>query len=126
VGDRFTYSRFFQEDFPLLTSLSFERVIGIHCWAPLDLGASGMQPFDFSSSRTVRPCTTCEDRWTGQRRTTWSTVCSSAPHSQAAEEVIPHLCRQEGKRPTPVRNHPGELLMNDQEDRNRKQHVTWT
>ena len=35
-------------------------------------------------------------------RTTWSTVCS-APHSQATEEVIPLLYRQEQKRPTPVR-----------------------
>ena len=31
-----------------------------------------------------------------------STVCF-APHSQAAEEAISHLCRQERKRPTPVR-----------------------
>jgi len=29
--------------------------------------------------------------------------CSSAPHSQDAEEVIPHLYKQEQKRPTPVR-----------------------
>ena len=34
---------------------------------------------------------------------TWSTACLSAPHSQVAEEAIPHLCRQERKRPTPVR-----------------------
>jgi len=33
---------------------------------------------------------------------TWLTVYS-APHSQAAEEAIPHLYRQERKRPTPVR-----------------------
>ena len=32
-----------------------------------------------------------------------STVCSSAPHSYAAEEAIPHLYKQERKRPTPVR-----------------------
>jgi len=38
--------------------------------------------------------------WTVE--TTWSTVCSE-PHSQAAEEAIPHLYRQEPKRPTPVR-----------------------
>ena len=29
-------------------------------------------------------------------------VCSCAPHSQAAEEVIPHLCKQERKRLTSV------------------------
>jgi len=32
-----------------------------------------------------------------------STVCSSAQHSQVAEEDIPHLCKQERKGPTPVR-----------------------
>jgi len=32
---------------------------------------------------------------------TWSTVCS-APHSQAAEEAIPHLYKQQRKRPTQV------------------------
>ena len=36
-------------------------------------------------------------------RKTWSTVCSSPPHSQVAEEAIPHLYKQERKRPTPVR-----------------------
>ena len=35
-------------------------------------------------------------------RTTWSRVCSSAQHSQAAEEAIPHLYKQERKRPTLV------------------------
>ena len=30
-------------------------------------------------------------------------VCSSSPHSQAAEGAMPHLCKQERKRPTPVR-----------------------
>jgi len=31
-------------------------------------------------------------------------VCFSAPHSQAAEEAIPRLYKQERKRPTPVRS----------------------
>jgi len=56
-----------------------------------------------SSSRTVRPCSPWRGRWIGHWRATWSTVCSSAPHSQAAEEVIPHLYKQGRKRPTPVR-----------------------
>jgi len=30
-------------------------------------------------------------------------VCS-APHTQAAEEAMPHLFKQERKRPTPVRS----------------------
>ena len=34
---------------------------------------------------------------------TWSTVCSSAPHSQAAKEAIPYLYEQEKKHPTPMR-----------------------
>jgi len=52
-----------------------------------------------SSSRTVRPCSPWGGRWIGLLRTTWLTVCSSAPHSQAAE-AIPHLYTQEWKRPT--------------------------
>ena len=50
-----------------------------------------------SSSRNVRPC---RGRWIGYWRTTWSTVCFSAPHSQAAEEAIPHMYKQERKRPS--------------------------
>ena len=41
--------------------------------------------------------------WIGHWRTTWSTVCSSAPHSQAGEGAITHLYMQERKPPTPVR-----------------------
>jgi len=36
-------------------------------------------------------------------RQRWSMVWSSVPHSQAAKEAIPHLCKQEQKRQTPVR-----------------------
>jgi len=35
--------------------------------------------------------------------TTCSTVCTSVPHSQAADGDIPHLCKQERKPSTPVR-----------------------
>jgi len=38
-----------------------------------------------SSSRNVRPCASRGDRWIGHWRTTWSTICSSTPHSQAPE-----------------------------------------
>ena len=53
------------------------------------------------SSRTVTLCSPLRVWWIGQWRTTWLTVCS-ALHSQAADEAIPHLYRQERKRPTPV------------------------
>ena len=39
----------------------------------------------------------------GQDVITRSIVCSFAPHSQAAVEVIPHLCVSKQNRPTPVR-----------------------
>ena len=55
-----------------------------------------------SSSKTVRLCSPWRGRWVGHWRTTWPTVCSSAPHSQAAEEAIPHLYKQERKHPTLV------------------------
>ena len=54
-----------------------------------------------SLSSTVRPCSPW-GRWIGHWRTTWPAVCSSAPHSQAAEGAIPHLHKHERKRPTPV------------------------
>ena len=57
-----------------------------------------------SSSRTVRPCCPCGGRWIGQWRTAWSTMCSSAPHSQAAEGAISHLCKLDRKSPTTVRS----------------------
>jgi len=39
----------------------------------------------------------CGGRWIGHWKTTWSAVWSSVPYSQAAEEAIPHLCKQERK-----------------------------
>ena len=54
-----------------------------------------------SSSRSVRPCSPWVGRWIGHWRT-WLTDCSSVPHSQAAE-AIPHLYKQERKRPALVR-----------------------
>jgi len=56
-----------------------------------------------SSTETVRPCSPWGGRWIGHSKTTWSAVCSSAPHWQATEGAIPHLCKQERKRPIPVR-----------------------
>ena len=56
-----------------------------------------------SSSKTVRPRATCGARCIGHAVSTWSAVCSEAPHSQFGEGARPHLCMDEWNRPTPVR-----------------------
>ena len=55
-----------------------------------------------SSSKTVRPCAPCGARCIGHAVSTWSAVCSEAPHSQFGEGARPHLCMDEWNRPTPV------------------------
>ena len=44
------------------------------------------------SSKTVRPRAPCGARCMGHIVSTWSAVCSEAPHSQFGEEARPHLC----------------------------------
>ena len=56
-----------------------------------------------SSSKTVRPRAPCGARCIGHAVSTWSAVCSEAPHSQFGEGARPHLCMDEWNRPTPVR-----------------------
>ena len=56
-----------------------------------------------SSSKTVRPRAPCGARCIGHTVSTWSVVCSEAPHSQFGEGARPHLCMDEWNRPTPVR-----------------------
>ena len=56
-----------------------------------------------SSSKTVRPRPPHGDRCIGHAVSTWSAVCSKAPHSQFGEGAIPHLCMDEWNRPTPRR-----------------------
>ena len=56
-----------------------------------------------SSSKTVRPRAPCGARYMGHAVSTWSAVCSEAPHSQFGEGARPHLCMDEWNRPTPVR-----------------------
>jgi len=60
-------------------SSSFERVVAIHCLAELQLvGAGFEQSFDcliVQNRQAVQSMRSSMD-W----RTTWSTVCSSAPH----------------------------------------------
>ena len=56
-----------------------------------------------SSSKTVRPRAPCGARYIEHAVSTWSAVCSEAPHSQFGEGARPHLCMDEWNRPTPVR-----------------------
>ena len=56
-----------------------------------------------SLSKTVRPRAPCGARCIGHAVSTWSAVCSEAPHSQFGEEARPDLCMDEWNRPTPIR-----------------------
>ena len=56
-----------------------------------------------SSSKTVRPRDLCGARCIGHAVSTWSAVCSEAPHSQFDEGAKPHLCMDEWNRLTPFR-----------------------
>ena len=67
----------------------------IQCLAALDSGAGVEQPFGCLIFQPVRPCSPWGGRWIRHWRTTWSTVCSPAPHSQAAAGAIPHLYKKE-------------------------------
>jgi len=85
------------------SSSPLEPVLSIHCLAALTSVHVLCNYSIVSSSRTLRPSSPWGTRWIGHWRKTWSTVCTSAQHSQVVEEVMPHLCKQERKRPTPVR-----------------------
>jgi len=78
-----------------------------HSLAALDLRAGVEQPFGclIVQNRQAMQSIWRPMDWTLENNIVdgLSTVCSSAPHSQAAEEAIPHLYKQERKRPTPVR-----------------------
>ena len=56
-----------------------------------------------SSFETVRPRAPCGARCIGHAISTWSGICSEAPHSQFGEGARPHLFMDEWNRPTPVR-----------------------
>ena len=62
-----------------------------------------LSKYRVSSSKTVRPRAPCAARCIGHAVSTWSAVCSEAPHSQFGEGARPHLCMDEWNRPTPVR-----------------------
>ena len=88
----------------LQRSSSFESVVVLTTAWPHQISGQVLSIHSIvSSPRTVRSSGPWGGRWIGHWRPTWSTVCFSEPHSQVAEEVIPHLYKQEQKRPTPVR-----------------------
>ena len=68
-----------------------------------DVGSVLLSQHRVSSSKTVRPRAPCGARCIRHAVSTWSAVCSEAPHSQFGEGARPHLCMDEWNRPTPVR-----------------------
>ena len=74
----------------------------LHCLNQM-LAVMSLSQHRVSSSKTVRPRAPCGARCIGNAVSTWSAVCSEAPHSQFGEGARPHLCMDEFNRPTPVR-----------------------
>ena len=67
-----------------------------------DAGSGVLSQHQVSSSKTVRLHAPCGARCIGHAVSTWSAVCSEAPHSQFGEGARPHLCMDEWNCPTPV------------------------
>ena len=82
--------------------LSFYYPRLLHCLDQM-LAVMSLSQHRVSSSKTVRPRAPFGARCIGQAVSTWSAVCSEAPHSQFDEGARPHLCMDEWNRPTPVR-----------------------
>ena len=82
--------------------LSFYYPRLLHCLGQM-LAVMLLSQHRVSSSKTVRPRAPCGARCMGHIVSTWSAVCSEAPHSQFGEGARPHLCMDEWNRPTPVR-----------------------
>ena len=74
----------------------------LHCRDQM-LAVMSLSQHRVSSSKTVRPRAPCGARCIGHAVSTWSEVCSKAPHSQFGEGARPHLCMDKWNRPTPVR-----------------------
>ena len=82
--------------------LSFYYPRLLHCLDQM-LSVISLSQHRVSSSKTVRPRALCGARFIGHAVSTWSAVCSEAPHLQLGEGARPHLCMDEWNRPTPVR-----------------------
>ena len=66
----------------------------LHCLDQM-LAVMLLSQYRVSSSKTVRPRAPCGARCMGHIVSTWSAVCSEAPHSQFGEGARPHLCMDE-------------------------------
>ena len=82
--------------------LSFYYPRMLHCLDQM-LAVMSLSQHRVSSSKTIRPRAPCGGQCIGHAVSTWSAVCSEAPHSQFGEGARPHLCMDEWNRPTPVR-----------------------
>ena len=72
-------------------------------WLDQMLALMSLSQHRVLSSKTVRHRVPCGARCIEQAVSTWSVVCSEAPHSQFGEGARPHLCMDEWNRPIPVR-----------------------
>ena len=71
--------------------LSFYYPRLLHCLDQM-LAVISLSQHRVSSSKVVRPRAPCGARCIGHAVSTWSAVCSEAPHSQFGEGARPHLC----------------------------------
>ena len=84
-----------------LQGLSFYYPRLLHCLNQM-LVVMSLSQHQVSSSKTVRPRAPCGARCIGHAVSTWSAVCSEAPHPQFGEGARPHLCMDEWNRLTSV------------------------
>ena len=78
--------------------LSFYYLRLLHCLNQM-LAVVLLSQHRVSSSKTIRPRAPCGARCIGRAVSTWSAVCSEAPHSQFGEGARPHLCMDEWNHP---------------------------
>ena len=80
-------------------SLSFYYARLLHCLNQM-LAVVLLSQHQVSSCKTVRPCAPCGAQSIGHGAvSTWSVVCSEAPHLQFGEGARPHLCMDKWNRP---------------------------
>ena len=81
-------------------TLSFYYPRLLYCLDQM-LAVMSLSQHRVSSSKTVRPRAPCGARCIGHAVSTWSAICSEAPHSPFGVGARPHLYKW--NRPTPIR-----------------------